>query len=185
MIGRRYVRANIYAWPGHWDYQRMKTEVKSFEFSLLCPKFLLVRTKRLKMNFGLGWEAESLRIWGRLQNTWTEIISILFTCTQSYLTLWDSMDYCLPGSPVHVISQARILEWVAILSLRGASLLKYWTCISCFGKQFLYHWVTREVHIIYTYMLLIWITCLEKSILSVCVVLYIFRLWLTQLPNLC
>ena len=83
------------------------------------------------------------------------------------------MDYCLPGSPAHVISQARILEWVAILSSRGSSLPRYWTCISCFGKQFLYHWVTREVHIIYAYMLLIWITCLEKSLLSVCVVLFI------------
>ena len=33
---------------------------------------------------------------------------------QSSLTLHDSMDCSLPGSSVHGISQARVLEWVAI-----------------------------------------------------------------------
>ena len=33
---------------------------------------------------------------------------------QSYLTLCDPMDCSPPGSSVHGISQARILEWVAI-----------------------------------------------------------------------
>ena len=32
----------------------------------------------------------------------------------SCLTLCDPMDYSLPGSSVHGISQARIMEWVAI-----------------------------------------------------------------------
>ena len=35
-----------------------------------------------------------------------------------YLTLCNSMDCSLPGSSVHGISQARILEWVAISSSR-------------------------------------------------------------------
>ena len=34
--------------------------------------------------------------------------------TQSCLTLHDPMDYSLPGSSVHGIFQARVLEWVAI-----------------------------------------------------------------------
>ena len=34
--------------------------------------------------------------------------------TQSCLTLCDPMDCSLPGSSVHEILQARILEWVAI-----------------------------------------------------------------------
>ena len=37
---------------------------------------------------------------------------------QSCPTLCDLMDYSLPGSSVHGISQARILEWVAISSSR-------------------------------------------------------------------
>ena len=40
---------------------------------------------------------------------------------QSCLTLRDSMDYSPPGSSVHGILQARILEWVAMPSSRGSS----------------------------------------------------------------
>ena len=36
---------------------------------------------------------------------------------QSCLTLWDPMDCSLPGSSVHGILQAGMLEWVAIPSL--------------------------------------------------------------------
>ena len=35
---------------------------------------------------------------------------------QSCPTPSDPMDYSLPGSSVHGISQARVLEWVAIVS---------------------------------------------------------------------
>ena len=38
---------------------------------------------------------------------------------QSCTTLCDSIDYRVPGSSVHGILQARILEWVAIPSSRG------------------------------------------------------------------
>ena len=34
--------------------------------------------------------------------------------TQSHPTLSDRMDYSLPGSSVHGIFQARVLEWGAI-----------------------------------------------------------------------
>ena len=37
------------------------------------------------------------------------------------LTVCDSMDCSPPGSSVHGILQARILEWVAMLSSRGSS----------------------------------------------------------------
>ena len=39
---------------------------------------------------------------------------------QSYLTLWNPMDCCPPGSSVHGILQA-VLEWVAISFSRGFS----------------------------------------------------------------
>ena len=38
---------------------------------------------------------------------------------QSCLTLWDSMDPSPPGSSIHGILQAGILEWVALPSSRG------------------------------------------------------------------
>ena len=39
--------------------------------------------------------------------------------TQSFLILCNPMDCSLPGSSVHGISQARILEWVAIPFIQG------------------------------------------------------------------
>ena len=46
------------------------------------------------------------------------------------MTLCDSMDYSLPGSSVHGILQARILEWVAISPFRGSSRPRDLTCAS-------------------------------------------------------
>ena len=40
---------------------------------------------------------------------------------QSCPTLWDPMDCSIPGSSVHGIFQARVLEWVAISFSRGSS----------------------------------------------------------------
>ena len=54
-------------------------------------------------------------------------------------TLCDPMDHNLPGSSV----QARILEWVAVLSSRGSCLSRDWTrvsYVSCLVGGFLYHW---------------------------------------------
>ena len=62
--------------------------------------------------------------------------------THSCLTLCDPMDCSLPGSSVHGIFQARILEWVAISFSRGSSQPRDRThvfCISCIGRQILYH----------------------------------------------
>ena len=50
---------------------------------------------------------------------------------QSCLTLCDPMDCSLLVSSVHGILEARILEWVAMLSSRGSSWPRDWTCISC------------------------------------------------------
>ena len=49
-----------------------------------------------------------------------------------------------PGSSVHGIFQARILEWVAISFSRGSSQPKNQTCISCIAGRFFTNWVTRE-----------------------------------------
>ena len=58
---------------------------------------------------------------------------------QSCQTLWDSRDCSSPGSSVHGIFQARVLEWVAISFSRGSSLPRDWTwVISIAGRQTLY-----------------------------------------------
>ena len=55
------------------------------------------------------------------------------------------MDCSLPGSSVHGIFQARILESVAISSSRGSSLPRDLTHVSCVGRRVLYHCATWEV----------------------------------------
>ena len=45
----------------------------------------------------------------------------LYLVAQLCPSLCDAMDCILPGSSVHGILQARILEWVAILFSRGSS----------------------------------------------------------------
>ena len=46
----------------------------------------------------------------------------------------DPMDYSPPGSSLHGISQARILEWVAISFCRGSSRPRDQTHVSCISR---------------------------------------------------
>ena len=56
---------------------------------------------------------------------------------QSCPTICDPMDCSLPGSSVHGILQARILEWVAIPFSRGSSQLRDWTWVSLHCRRIL------------------------------------------------
>ena len=48
-------------------------------------------------------------------------INVLCLVAQSCPTLWEPMDCSPPGSSVHGILQARILEWVVMPSSWGSS----------------------------------------------------------------
>ena len=54
------------------------------------------------------------------------------------------MDCSLPGSSVHRIFQARILEWIAISSSRRSSLPRNWTQVSWIAGRFFTDWAMRE-----------------------------------------
>ena len=77
---------------------------------------------------------------------WNDLIAALRVCvfvlvTELYLTLCNLMDYRPPGSSVHGILQARILEWVAIPFSRESSWPRDETlvfCVSCNGWWILY-----------------------------------------------
>ena len=64
---------------------------------------------------------------------------------QSCPTLCDPIDGSPPGSSVHGISQTRILEWVALSFSRGSSWSRDKTCVSCIGREILYHWDTGKL----------------------------------------
>ena len=71
---------------------------------------------------------------------------VVFCClvAQSCLTLRDPIDCSPPGSSVHGILWARILEWVAISFSGGSSQPRDQTQASYTGRQILYHWATRK-----------------------------------------
>ena len=76
---------------------------------------------------------------------------LISTCMHAQLLshVWfcNPTDCSLPGSSVCGISQARILEWVAISFFRGSSRLRdqsHVFCVSSSGRQILYHWATWE-----------------------------------------
>ena len=61
---------------------------------------------------------------------WLEVL-----VAQSLSDSLRPMDCSLPGSSVHRISQARILEWVAISFSTGSSQPRDWTQVSCIAGR--------------------------------------------------
>ena len=71
------------------------------------------------------------------------VCSVAQLCT----TLCDPMDCSPPGSSIHGILQARILEGVVISSSGRSFQSRDWTpvsCVSCTGRLILYNWATWE-----------------------------------------
>ena len=66
---------------------------------------------------------------------------------ESCPTLCNPMDCSPPGSSVHGILQARILERVAISFSRGSFQPRNRTQVSCFTDRFFTGWATREAPI--------------------------------------
>ena len=62
----------------------------------------------------------------------------------SCLTLCDPMDCSLPGSSVHGIFQAGVLQWVAISFSRGSSQLRDPTLVSHIAGRRFNLWAARE-----------------------------------------
>ena len=74
--------------------------------------------------------------------SWVSLVHMLVT--QLCLTLCDPMDCSPPGSSVHGILLARILEWVAIPCSRGSSPPRNGTWVSCIAGRRFTVWDTRE-----------------------------------------
>ena len=66
-------------------------------------------------------------------------------CVSSHVQLFcDPMGYSPPGSSIHGISQARILECIAISFSRESAWTRDQICVSCISGGFFSHWTTRE-----------------------------------------
>ena len=127
-----------------------------------------------KKTFSRTWKPHKPKVApsGMHVNTQTHIHTCTYTHTVSWLTrqkcikiwTWNSsrrkwkvkvkslsrvqffVTLCsLPGSSLHGIFQARILEWVAISFSRGSSQLRDKTQVSCTAGRCFTLWATREV----------------------------------------
>ena len=87
-------------------------------------------------------------------NTWKTVLHSLHACSAAHscLTLCDPMDCSPLGSSIHGISQARILEWVAISFSRGSFRPRdqtqvFWIAGSLLHCRQILYWLTsREAH---------------------------------------
>ena len=72
------------------------------------------------------------------------VLACVYVCSLTQLcpTLCDSMDYSVPGSSVHGILQARVLEWSAMPSSSWSPWpmdQTHISFVSCIGRQVLHH----------------------------------------------
>ena len=95
-------------------------------------------------------------------------VCLCVLAAQSCPTVWDPMDCSLPGSSVHGILQARILEWVAVSFSRAPSQPRDQTQISCIACGF---FTVKEVSFLEVTQLLFYLNpsnlAPEASILNV------------------
>ena len=115
--------------------------------SAFSAHFLLSTLKTLVLLLFLTFHVSSSRrrYWALQDESNTRSIlpaRVRVQSFQSYPTLYDPVDYRPPGSSVHGILQARILECVVVPSSRGSSRPRDQTqvsYVSCIGRQVLYH----------------------------------------------
>ena len=75
---------------------------------------------------------------------YTEVNQWTSEAAQLCPTLGDPMDWRLPGSSIHGIFQARILEWVAISFSKGSSQPRDQAQVSRIAGRHFTFWATRE-----------------------------------------
>ena len=110
-------------WVGVWTFRsqvrpsvggRAPTRLESMPLtnSSLCCEHGIMMSRR--WIWSVNWRKDH-HLWSFKPGS--SQVSIIQLC----LTLYDTMDCSPPGSSVHGILQARILEWVAMPSFRGSS----------------------------------------------------------------
>ena len=75
---------------------------------------------------------------------WSFFLLVKLVVAQSCSALWEPMDCSPPGSSVHGIFQAKILEWVAISFSRGSSRPRDQTQVSYIAGRSFTIWATKK-----------------------------------------
>ena len=109
-----------------------------------------MRGERVQKGLVLAFQCSGLGLTpiASAENSWPYPLPSLLKeseVTQSCPTLCDPVDYSLPGSSIHGIFQARMLEWVAISFSRRSSQPRDWSPVSCIAGRHFTLWASREV----------------------------------------
>ena len=90
------------------------------------------------------WEFHNMKIINNSTVRGTPFIPcfVVISSLSHVQLFWDPVDCSPPGSSVHGISQAWILEWSAISFSRGSSWPRNGTLVSCIDRQVLNHLAT-------------------------------------------
>ena len=124
---------------------RWSTDSKTLDYQRTNPKeYQIVRTHTKEITWiqDMASPNHHSTLWKtpHLNNKVKSEIEVAQWC----LILCDPMDCSLPGSSLHGILQARVLEWVAISFSRGSSRPRDWTQVSRIAGRCFNLWATRE-----------------------------------------
>ena len=117
----------------------------------LCQKLSCIDIKFTDLAFrrvhGKGFHCILTRRWPFLMSQPLRGTFTHPSVAQSCPTLCDAVNWSLPGSPVHGILQARILEWAAVSFSRGSSQSSNWTWVSHIADRFFTDLATKEAYL--------------------------------------
>ena len=110
-----------------YDRCPYKTRKMPCEASVNTHRETVMWQQRQSLGDATQATSEARKSWGSVlpqsfRGSVTFVVRHLVTVSTLCLTLYDPVDCSLPCSSVHGISQARVLEWVAISFSRGSSL---------------------------------------------------------------
>ena len=125
-------------WLGYW----LKITLSPGLVNLIFVPFPMISDG----DGGAIWEHS--KEWRNVRTYVSQVISIIFLLVpQMCPTICDPVDCSPPGSSVHGIFQARVLEWVAISFSRESSWPRAQTWVSCTASRVFTTWAIREARI--------------------------------------
>ena len=127
----------------------METWSLPLDFKHFCRNFAFVSfsSSKMSLSFFMSNKIFFLLSMVNLQ------CHVSFKCTAKWISYVRAQSLSLvrffvtPWATVHGVSQARILEWVAMSCSRGSSQPRDWTrvsCVSCIAGKFFTIWTTRK-----------------------------------------
>ena len=141
-----FTRPNVYSKYSFRTAGRNKTEGKLIEDTVFFQPILFLTFTWNSCSISsqeiryAGVSSQAGHYWAESQQNGQSEVA------QSCPTLWDPVDCSPPGSSIHGIPQARILEWVAISFSRGSPQPRDRTQVSRIAGRRFNLWATREAH---------------------------------------